>query len=37
MERTSRDTWAERVERKDSGLTAKDYAAELGISARSLS
>jgi hypothetical protein len=38
MERTSRDTWAERVERwKDSGLTAKEYAAGLGISAGSLS
>lgn len=34
----SRETWAKRVERwKDSGLTAKEYAAEVGISAQSLS
>ena len=34
---TSRETWAKRVERwKDSGLTAKEYAAELDISAKSL-
>ena len=33
-----RETWAKRVERwKDSGLSAKDFAAELGINARSLS
>jgi hypothetical protein len=37
MERESRETWAKRVERwKDSGLTAKEYAAELGINAHSL-
>ncbi len=38
MDRESRETWAKRVERwKDSGLTAKEYAAELGINAHSLS
>ncbi len=38
MERASRETWAKRVERwKDSGLTAKEFAAELGINAHSLS
>ncbi len=38
MERASRETWAKRVERwKDSGLTAKEYAAELGVNAHSLS
>jgi hypothetical protein len=38
MERASRETWAKRVERwKESGLTAKEYAAELGINAHSLS
>jgi transposase len=38
MERTSRETWAKRVERwQDSGLTAKEYAAEVGINAHSLS
>lgn len=38
MERTSRETWAKRVERwKDSGLTAVEYAAETGINAHSLS
>lgn len=38
MDRTSRETWAKRVERwKESGLTAKEFAAEVGISARSLS
>ena len=37
MERESRETWAKRIERwKDSGLTAKEYAAELGINAHSL-
>jgi transposase len=37
MERVSRETWAQRVERwKDSGLTAKEYAAEVGINAHSL-
>jgi transposase len=34
---TIRHTWAKRVERwKDSGLSAKAFAAELGINARSL-
>lgn len=38
MERTSRETWAKRVERwKDSGLTAAEYAAETGINVHSLS
>ena len=38
MERLSRETWAKRIERwKDSGLTAKEYAAELGIKAHTLS
>jgi transposase len=38
MERTSREAWAKRVERwQDSGLTAKEYAAEAGINAHSLS
>ena len=38
MDRESRETWAKRVERwKDSGLTAKEFAAELGINAHSLS
>lgn len=38
MERASRETWAKRIERwKDSGLTAKEFAAEVGISASSLS
>jgi transposase len=38
MERTSRETWAKRVERwRDSGLTAKEYAAEVGVKAQSLS
>lgn len=38
MERTSRETWAKRVERwRDSGLTAKEYAAEVGVNAHSLS
>ena len=37
MDRTSREVWAKRVERwGDSGLTAKEYAAELGIKAHSL-
>jgi hypothetical protein len=37
MDRASRETWAKRVERwTDSGLTAKEYAAELGIKAHSL-
>jgi transposase len=35
--RTARAEWAKRVERwKDSGLTAKEFAAELGINSRSL-
>jgi transposase len=38
MERVSREVWAERVERwRDSGLTAKEYAAEAGVNAHSLS
>ncbi len=37
MERASRETWAKRVERwTDSGLTAKEYAAEAGLNAHSL-
>jgi transposase-like protein len=35
--RTSREKWAKRVERwKDSGLTAKEFARELGLNPRSL-
>lgn len=35
--RTTRATWAKRVERwRDSGLSAAEYSRELGISARSL-
>jgi hypothetical protein len=35
--RTARAEWAKRVERwKDSGLTAKEFAGELGINPRSL-
>lgn len=38
MARASRETWAKRVERwKDSGLTAREFAAELGINAGALS
>lgn len=38
MDRVVREQWAKRVERwKDSGLSAKEFAAELGINARSLS
>jgi transposase len=38
MGRTSRETWAKRVERwRHSGLTAKEYAAEVGVNAHSLS
>src|SRR5271165_3240541 len=38
MDRVSREAWAKRVERwRDSGLTAKEYAAEIGINAHSLS
>jgi hypothetical protein len=37
MERASREIWAKCVERwKDSGLTAKEFAAELDVSASSL-
>lgn len=37
MDRESRETWAKRVERwKDSGLTGKEFAAELGVNAHSL-
>jgi hypothetical protein len=35
--RTSRDEWRKRVERwKDSGLTAEQYASELGINVKTL-
>jgi transposase len=35
--RVSREEWAKRVERwKDSGLTAKEFASELGVNPRSL-
>jgi len=35
--RTSREEWCKRVERwKDSGLTADQYASELGINAKTL-
>ena len=38
MVRATREDWSKRVERwKDSGLTATEFAAEVGISARSLS
>lgn len=38
MERTSREAWAKRVERwKDSGLTAAEFAAEIGVRAGTLS
>lgn len=37
MERASRETWAKRVERwKDSGLTAREFAREMGVNARTL-
>jgi len=37
MGRESREVWAKRVERwTDSGLTAKEFAAEVGINAHSL-
>jgi transposase len=37
MERADRETWAKRVERwKDSGLSAKEFAGELGVSPKSL-
>jgi hypothetical protein len=38
MGRESRETWAKRVGRwTDSGLTAKEYAAEIGVNGHSLS
>lgn len=38
MERVSRETWVKRVERwMDSGLTAKEFAAEVGLNASTLS
>lgn len=38
MSRTNRAEWAKRVERwKDSGLSAKEFAAETGVKASSLS
>lgn len=38
MSRTSRAEWAKRVERwKDSGLSAKEYGAEIGVKATTLS
>jgi hypothetical protein len=38
MERADRETWAKRVERwKDSGLSAAQFATEIGVSARALS
>lgn len=38
MERATRAVWAKRVERwKDSGLTAKEFAAETNVSPQSLS
>ena len=38
MARDTRSIWAKRVERwRDSGLTANEFAAELGINARTLS
>jgi hypothetical protein len=37
MEPTSRNTWAKRVRRwKESGLSAKQFAAEIAVSAHSL-
>jgi transposase len=37
MERATREVWAKRVERwQDSGLTAKEFAAELEVSPNSL-
>ena len=37
MNRESRATWEKRIERwRDSGLSAKEYAAEVGINVRSL-
>ena len=38
MARANRETWAKRVERwKDSGLTAAEFATEIGVSAKALS
>jgi hypothetical protein len=38
MARADRATWARRVERwKDSGLSAKEFGAEIGVSANALS
>ena len=38
MARTSRETWAKRVERwQASDLTAKEFAAEIGVNPRTLS
>ena len=38
MERADRETWAKRVERwKDSGLSAAQFAVELGVSPKALS
>lgn len=38
MSRADRGTWAKRVERwKDSGLTAAQFATEIGVSAKALS
>jgi transposase-like protein len=37
MERESREVWAKRVERlADSGLTLKEFAAEIGVNANTL-
>lgn len=37
MERESREVWAKRVERlSDSGLTLKEFAAEIGVNANTL-
>lgn len=38
MARAGREVWAKRVERwRESGLTAKEYAAEVGVNANTLS
>ena len=38
MERADRETWAKRVERwKDSGLSSKEFAAEIGVTPSALS